>query len=232
MSRIVAIIPARGGSKGIPRKNLIELCGKPLVAWSVLQASGAAAIESVWVTSDSDEILEVSRAFGAKGVRRPAEIAGDDATSEAAWLHALDVIEREGGPVDAIVGLQPTSPIREAGDLQGAVEHFREAGLDSLFSSCEIDDFFIWRREADGRLDGTNHDWRRRERRQQIERKYLENGSFYVFKTSLLRATNNRLGGRIGTFAMAKHKMFQIDAIGDIQLCEAIMRGYGFAEAS
>lgn len=232
MARIVAVIPARGGSKGIPRKNLIPLCGKPLVAWSIEQARAAGAIESVWVTSDSDEILDVSRSYGARGIRRPDEIAGDTATSESAWLHAVDEIERQGGPVDIVVGMQATSPVREAADLQGAVEHFQRENLDSLFSSFEIEDFFIWRKDAEGQFEGVNHDWRRRQRRQLIEKRYVENGSIYMFRPAVLRNTNNRLGGRIGTFAMARHKSFQIDNMEDIALCEAMIRGYGYDRRS
>jgi CMP-N,N'-diacetyllegionaminic acid synthase len=229
MPRIVAIIPARGGSKGIPRKNLIELCGKPLVAWSIEQASRVSAIDSVWVSSDSDAILDVAAAHGARVVRRPATISGDAATSESAWLHALEAAERERGPVDLVVGMQPTSPIREPSDLAGAIEVFQRDRLDSLFSSCEIEDFFIWERRADGALDGVNHDWRNRRRRQEIQQRYLENGSFYIFTSELLRRTGNRLGGRIGTFPMARHKMVQIDSLPDVAHCAAIMRAYGIA---
>lgn len=229
MARVVAVIPARGGSKGIPRKNLIPLCGKPLVAWSIEQAIAVRHVESVWVSSDSEEILRISETFGARSLRRPDTIAGDSATSESAWLHAIDTIEQDGDPVDLVLGMQATSPIREPADLTEAIEQFRREGLDSLFSSCEIEDFFIWERAADGILDGVNHDWRNRQRRQDIGRRYLENGSFYLFRPMLLRETGNRLGGRIGTFAMARHKMLQIDNLSDVKHCEAIMRGYGLA---
>jgi CMP-N,N'-diacetyllegionaminic acid synthase len=229
MPRIVAVIPARGGSKGIPRKNLVPVCGKPLLVWSVEQAVRVSAIESVWVTSDSEEILRAGSAAGARPIRRPDEISGDTASSESAWLHALDTIEASGPPVDLVVGLQPTSPIRQPGDLPGALAQFEAERLDSLFSSCTIEDFFIWERLGDGVMEGVNHDWRVRKRRQQIARRYLENGSFYVFRPSLLRKTGNRLGGRIGTYTMARHTMIQIDAAEDITLCESIMRGYGMA---
>jgi CMP-N,N'-diacetyllegionaminic acid synthase len=224
---VVAIIPARGGSKGFPRKNLAPCCGKPLLAWSILQARGARRIDSVWVSSDDAEILDVSRQYGARPIRRPPELSGDEASSESAWSHALEQIEGAGeGPVEAVVGMQATSPVRESADLDGAVERFRGEGLDSLFSCCEIEDFFIWER-AEGALRGVNHDHRHRRRRQAIERRYLENGSFYVFTPALLRATGNRLGGTIGVFPQPRHKMFQIDDEEGLRLCEAVMRGYG-----
>jgi CMP-N,N'-diacetyllegionaminic acid synthase len=222
----VAIIPARGGSKGLPRKNLAPCCGKPLLAWSILQARGARRIDSVWVSSDDQEILEVAGGYGARPIRRPAELSGDEASSESAWAHALEQIEREGAEVELVVGMQATSPVRESADLDGAVERFRREGLDSLFSCCAIEDFFIWER-SQGALRGVNHDPFRRRRRQAIEPRYLENGSFYVFTPALLRSTGNRLGGTIGVFPQARHKMFQIDDEEGLRLCEAVMRGYG-----
>lgn len=227
MSSTVAIIPARGGSKGIPRKNVIDVAGKPLIAWSILQAAAAFEIDSVWVTSDDDEILAVAESYGARPIRRPAEISGDRATSESAWLHALDVIEAQGVPVDLVVAMQATSPLREASDLDGGVRALREKGYDSLLSVAEVEDFFMWRVAADGNAESVNYDYRDRKRRQQIEKRYLENGSFYVFRPEQLRRDNNRLGGRIGLFTMARHKMFQIDNPEDVELCAAIIRGFG-----
>lgn len=227
MGATVAIIPARGGSKGIPRKNLVDLCGKPLLAWSVLQARGSASVHSVWVSSDSDEILEVAVRFGAYPIKRPAEISGDEAGSESAWQHALDAIESGGLHVERAIGMQATSPIREASDITAALAQFESESLDSLLTCCEIEDFFMWAREPDGSPVGVNHDYRNRRRRQNIEKRYLENGSFYIFTPKILRATHNRLGGKIGLYVMEKYKMFQIDNFQDIVLCQAIMRGYG-----
>ena len=227
MTSTVAIIPARGGSKGIPRKNLIDICGKPLFAWSILQARNAAEIDSVWVTSDDDEILSVAAAYGARPILRPPEISGDTATSESAWLHALDAIEAQGVKIDLVVAMQATSPLREPSDLDGGIRALREHGNDSLRSVTEVEDFFTWRICADGGAEAVNYDYCNRKRRQQIEKRYLENGSFYVFRPEQLRRDNSRLGGRIGLFVMSRFKMFQIDNPEDIDLCAAIMRGFG-----
>lgn len=227
MGVTVAVIPARGGSKGIPRKNLITFCGKPLLVWSILQARACRAVHSVWVSSDDEEILNIAVQAGARPIMRPVEISGDEASSESAWLHALDVIESEGLTVDRIVGMQATSPIRESSDISNALAQFERDGLDSMLSCCEIEDFFMWRYGSDGQPAGVNHDYRNRRRRQIIEKRYLENGSFYIFKPNILRTYNNRLGGKIGLFVMEKYKMFQIDNPQDLTLCEVIMRGYG-----
>jgi N-acylneuraminate cytidylyltransferase len=227
MSATVAIIPARGGSKGIPRKNLVNVCGKPLIAWSILQAKNARHIDSVWVTSDDDEILAVAESFGARPIRRPAEISGDQATSESAWLHALGAIEAQGVSIGLVVAMQATSPIRDSTDLDGGLLMLREQGFDSLLSVAEVEDFFTWRIAEDGGAESINYDYHNRKRRQQIEKRYLENGSFYVFRPEQLRRDSNRLGGRIGLFVMERHKMFQIDNPQDIELCAAVMRGFG-----
>jgi N-acylneuraminate cytidylyltransferase len=226
--RTLAVIAARGGSKGIPQKNLIDLCGKPLIAWTVLQAAAARGVDVVAVSSDSDAILAAAEAAGAIGVRRPDEISGDLASSEAAWLHALDQTDGRSGPFGRIVALQATSPIREASDIDHALDAFEREKLDSLLSVCEVEDYFNWRVGKDG-PEPINYDYHDRRMRQQIEKRYLENGSFYVFIPSLLRERKNRLGGRIGMHVMERHKMFQIDRPEDVKLCAAIMRSYGYA---
>ncbi|HEX9213499.1 MAG TPA: acylneuraminate cytidylyltransferase family protein [Bradyrhizobium sp.] len=226
--KTLAVIAARGGSKGIPHKNLLDLCGKPLIAWTVEQARAARGVDVVAVSSDSDKILEAAEAAGAVGVRRPGDISGDLASSESAWLHALDAIDERMGRFERIVALQATSPIREPGDLEQALDIFDREHLDSLLSVCEVEDYFNWRIGAGG-PEPINYDYRNRRMRQQIEKRYLENGSFYVLIPSLLREQNNRLGGKIGFHVMERHKMFQIDRPEDVKLCAAIMRSYGYA---
>lgn len=226
--RTLAVIAARGGSKGIPNKNLIDLCGKPLIAWTVMQAAAARGVDVVAVSSDSDQILAAAEAAGAVGVRRPEDISGDLASSESAWLHALEQLDGKLGPFGRVVALQATSPIREPSDIEQALATFEREELDSLLSVCEVEDYFNWRIGADG-PEPINYDFRNRRMRQQIEKRYLENGSFYVLIPALLREQNNRLGGKIGMHLMERHKMFQIDRPEDIKLCAAIMRSYGYA---
>lgn len=226
--KTLAVIAARGGSKGIPHKNLLDLCGKPLIAWTVEQARAARGVDVVAVSSDSDNILAAAEAAGAVGVPRPADISGDLASSESAWLHALEAIDARLGRFERIVALQATSPIREATDIELALDTFDRARLDSLLSVCEVEDYFNWRIGANG-PEPINYDYRNRRMRQQIEKRYLENGSFYVLIPSLLREQNNRLGGKIGFHVMERHKMFQIDRPEDVKLCAAIMRSYGYA---
>lgn len=226
--KTLAVIAARGGSKGIPHKNLLDLCGKPLIAWTVEQARAARGVDVVAVSSDSDNILAAAEAAGAIGVRRPEDISGDLASSESAWLHALNAIDERMGRFERIVALQATSPIRQSSDIEDALSTFDRDHLDSLLSVCEVEDYFNWRIGASG-PEPINYDYRDRRMRQQIEKRYLENGSFYVLIPSLLREQNNRLGGKIGFHVMDRHKMFQIDRPEDVKLCAAIMRSFGYA---
>ncbi|WP_368507574.1 acylneuraminate cytidylyltransferase family protein [Bradyrhizobium lupini] len=226
--KTLAVIAARGGSKGIPHKNLLDLCGKPLIAWTVEQARAARGVDVVAVSSDSDNILAAAEAAGAVGVRRPEDISGDLASSESAWLHALNATDERMGRFERIVALQATSPIRESSDIENALATFDRDHLDSLLSVCEVEDYFNWRIGASG-PEPINYDYHNRRMRQQIEKRYLENGSFYVLIPSLLREQNNRLGGKIGFHVMDRHKMFQIDRPEDVKLCAAIMRSYGYA---
>ena len=226
---VAAIIPARGGSKGIPNKNIIDFCGKPLVSWSIEHALKARGVDSVWVSSDSNEILSIASRFGARMIRRPDDISGDQASSESAWIHAVGEVERFHPDLELVIGMQATSPIREAVDLERALELFRQKGLDSLFTSARFHDFFIWHPAPEGGLIGFNHDYKNRKRRQDIEENFLENGSFYIFRPDNLKKWNNRLGGLVGTYVMEDYKKFQVDSPEDLRFCEVIMKGYGLA---
>jgi CMP-N,N'-diacetyllegionaminic acid synthase len=222
----VAVILARGGSQGIPRKNLSDFCGKPLLAWSIEQAHAAKGIDSVWVSSDDDEILTVAEDFGAQSISRPPAIADSVATSESGWLHALDTLEAQGVAVDRYVAPQCTSPVRTAGDFDGALTLFDAEALDSMFSATSIPDFNIWRPDSSGTLDSYTYDYRRRERRQEKGEQFLENGSFWIFKPNVLREFDNRMGGKIGMWRMEFWKSFQIDEPEDLRFCEILMRAY------
>jgi len=220
----VAIIPARGGSKGIPRKNVVDLAGKPLIAWSIERAKAAKSVSSVWVSTDDGEIAEVSRKYGAQVVIRPPEFATDKSQSEDALIHALDQIERETGrKVDVVVFLQATSPLRGKGDIDEAVGKFIADGADSLFSCLKLEDYFIWE-ERDGKFDSVNYDYRNRKPRQDIMPQYLENGSIYAFKPNVLRKERNRLGGKITIYEMEEWKSHQIDEPEDLQICEHYLK--------
>lgn len=225
--KATAIIPARGGSKGLPGKNIKPFCGKPLIAWSIEQAQNSAHVDSVWVTSDSEEILQVAEQHGAFGIKRPAEISGDTASSESAWLHAIDAISTcTGKEPSLILAMQATSPLRDSRDIDLAVEQFHRENLDSLLSGDPLEIFFIWSRQRDGHWMSSNFDYRQRPRRQEIPTQAHENGSFYLFRSHVLRTSGNRLHGRIGLYEMAKWKGFEIDTLDEFEFCEMVYRHY------
>ncbi len=217
----VAIIPARGGSKGIPGKNIIEFCGKPLIAWSIEACLRSGRIKDVYVSTDDAGIEQVSAKYGAKIVRRPAEFATDTASSEAALVHAVDEIEKSV-PIDAVVFLQATSPLRTPDDVKNAVDTFFKDGCDSLFSAAILDDFCIWKKQKED-LTSLTYDYKNRGRRQDREPHFLENGSIYIFKPEILHTLKNRLGGRIGMYFMDFWKSFEIDKKEDLELCRLFM---------
>ena len=225
--KVSCIILARGGSKGIPKKNIIDFCGKPLIAWTILQALDAKGVTDVWVSSDSDEILEVSKRYGANTIVRPKVISGDAEPSESAWLHAIDFIEQQSEySIDFVLAPQVTSPLRHAADFSDAIAQIKANGVDSLLSVAEVEDFFIWKQRDGENPQSVNYDYKDRRPRQQIEKTYIENGSFYLFKPQVLINDNNRLGGNISLFVMDRYKMFQIDNVEDIELSSVIMKGF------
>ncbi len=222
-SEVLALIPARGGSKGIPRKNLQPLAGRPLIAHTVEHALAAQRVTRVVVSTDDDEIAAVAEACGADVIRRPAEISGDTASSESALLHALDHLrDAEGYERALVVFLQATSPIRRPSDIDDAISTLVDAGADSLFSACPVHGF-VWRRSGDG-LRSLTYDHEHRPRRQDIGDDFLENGSIYVFKPWVLRELGNRLGGRIAVYEMDPLHSFQVDEPGDLELMERILQ--------
>ena len=218
------IIPARGSSKAISGKNTMDFAGKPLLAWTILQALDSGVADTVYVSSDSNEILDTAVRYGAVAIRRPDEFSADTATMELALIHALDNIHSERGfDPDRIVLLQATSPLREPSDIVNAVHTFDEQFADSLFSDAVLDDFCAWI-EEDGTLKGKTFDPWSRGRRQERKPLYLENGSIYIFKSSLLRSTGNRLGGKISRYSMPFWKSFETDTLENAELCEFYFR--------
>ena len=223
---VIAIIPARGGSKGIPQKNLIHFCGNPLLAWSILQAKNADLIKKVYVSSDNEEILSVAGQYGAEAILRPSEISTDTSTSESALIHSLDRIENsEKIKIDLIVFLQATSPLRESIDIDNAISKILKEQGDSLLSVCLLDDLCAFRKKGN-QLYGITYDPYKRGRRQDREPIYHDNGSIYIFKPEILRKFNNRIGGKTVLFEMPFWKFFEIDTWDDVEICEFFFKKY------
>jgi len=220
--KIVSIIPARGGSRSIPDKNIIDFCGKPLIAWTINQAVNSKYISDVFVSTDDEEISSVSSKYGAYVIKRPHEIATDLSSSEDALQHALSIIEKER-KINTVVFLQATSPLRTTKDIDAAIELFNGKRGDSLFSASILGDFCVWSGQGEA-LESITFDYNNRGRRQERNPYYLENGSIYIFKPEILKKYKNRLGGKILLFFMPFWKSYEIDAAEDLEICEFYMR--------
>ena len=220
--RVLAIIPASGGSKGIPHKNLQTIAGRSLVEHSVRQAVSASSVHSVLVSTDDDDIAEISRVAGAAVVRRPDELSGDTASSEAALLHALDHDAQLGNErPELIVFLQATSPLRTPSHIDEAVATLREQKADSLFSANELH-AFVWS-DRGGALESVTYDFADRRRRQDFdETHWVENGSIYVCRTEILTETGNRLGGEITVYPMDELSSLQIDDHSELRMARQL----------
>jgi YrbI family 3-deoxy-D-manno-octulosonate 8-phosphate phosphatase len=219
----LAIIPARGGSKGIPRKNIIPIAGKPLITYNIEQARHSRYIHRVVVSTDDDEIADVARRYGAEIVRRPAEISGDSAPSESALLHVLQVLQQQDGyQPDLLVFLQCTSPLTLAEDIDGTIQALLSQRADTALAVIPFH-YFLWRQEADGAV-GINHDRRVRSLRQEREPQYLETGAVYVMKVPDFLKVRHRFFGKTALYIMPAERRLEIDEPADLQIAELRLR--------
>jgi len=214
---VVAVVPARGGSKGIPGKNLRKVGGVPLVARAVLAALSAERIDRVIVTTDDDEIDRVASAAGAEVIGRPADLAGDTASSESAVLHAIHEL---GEVPEVVILVQPTSPFIDPGDLDAAVAEVAGGVRDAVFSAVETHEF-LWTLGPDG-ARGVNHDPAVRLPRQQRQPQYRETGAFYVMRGSGFVTHRHRFFGRIGIVPVDERGAIEIDTVEELELACAI----------
>lgn len=222
---ILAIIPARGGSKAIPRKNVQIVGGKPLIAHSIEHAKQSASITRIVVSTDDAEIASISREYGAEVIARPAEISGDTATSETALVHVLDTLEQTEKYVPELVAfLQCTSPVRHPNDIERAIITFRRENADSLLAAIPFQ-VFMWH-EVDGEIKAMDYDPRQRPRRQDRNPQWIENGSFYLFKPSVLREFKSRLGGKIALHELDEWCSLDINGPRDLKMAEWLLANY------
>ncbi|MFW2830495.1 cytidylyltransferase domain-containing protein [Sphingomonas sp. ID0503] len=215
--RAIAVIPARGGSKGLPGKNLAPLDGVPLVLRTIRAAQAASRIDCVIVSSDDPAILALAKEAGVTALDRPAAISGDEASSEAAVLHALDSISTADG---VVVMLQCTSPFTTPVEVDALVTALDDAAYDSAVI-VRADHGFLWRRDA-GRGVGVNHDPTcPRQRRQDLEPAFRETGAGYAMRMAAFRQTGHRFCGNVA-LVQSDAPAVEIDDAADLALVRAI----------
>lgn len=217
----MAIVPARAGSKGIPGKNLRTVGGRSLVRRAVDAARATPTIDAVVVSTDGDAIADAARDAGALVVRRPPELAGDEASSESALLHVLDAMTADGRAPEVVVFLQATSPFIDPVDLDHAVRRVQSGAADVVFAATPSH-AFLWRTAPDGGAHAVNHDAATRPRRQDREPEYRETGAFYVLRAAALRAHGHRFHGRVELAVTDPRMAIDIDDLHDLELADAL----------
>lgn len=199
---IIGLIPARGGSKGVPGKNIKMIYGKPLIVWSIERALESKLLERVVVSTDSKEIAEISRMAGAEILMRPADLATDTASTLDVMIHALKYC-----PADTLVLLQPTSPCRASGLIDECIEDFQQGDYDSLATGWNCD----YKEYATNTLP-----------RQQIKGFFYDDGNVYVMKATNVLA-GDRYGKKICRKIISKYQNAEIDDAYDFWLLEKIL---------
>ena len=218
---IIAIIPARGGSKGIPKKNIINFLKKPLITHSIEYAKSSNLINDIYISTDDNHIAKIGSENGAKIIKRPDFLSNDTASTESAILHLLNEINNKP---DVIVLLQPTSPLRPKGSLDKALEYFFLEKHDSLLSISPTHRFF-WNIKDKKAIP--KYDFKNRPRRQDIKDSdvnYVENGSLYISTYDNFINKKNRLGGDIGYIIFDEEYSFEIDTYTDLKILESIAK--------
>lgn len=217
----VGVILARGGSKGVPRKNVVPFAGAPLISWSILQLKQA-GLERVIVSTDSAEIANIASEYGAETLRRPDHLSSDSADGDSALVHGARELSLT--PETRIVLAQATSPLRLPAHFSEALKLFEHEEADSLFSAVEFADLCAWSKEPS--LRSVTYDFETRGNRQARQPLLVENGSFYITRVRTLLRFENRLGGKISSYTMPKWTMPEIDDPADLELCLPLMLNF------
>lgn len=211
--KIISVITARGGSKGIPRKNIVDVAGKPLI-WYSINASLNSNVHETWVSTDDEEIKQISLKCGAKVIDRPAELSGDIIMPDAALLHAAENID-----FDVLVFIQPCSPMIKPEFINNGIKKVISEGYDSSFAAVRES----WLPKWD--LDANTIDWdiKNRPRRQDTDEWYRETGMFYVTKREMLLESKLRYSGKIGISEIPLADSFQVDNKQDLDLIRKML---------
>lgn len=222
---MIAIIPARGGSKGLPGKNIRPLNGKPLISYTVETALQAKHIDRVIISTDDEEIAKVAVMYGAElPFMRPTELASDTAMAIDNYIYTVNRLEKESGKtIDSIVVLQPTSPLRIAEDIDGAVELFLKKNADSVISYTQEAHPVSWHKYLDneGRFVNLFND--NIANRQENRVSYYPNGAVYVFKTKLIRE-RKYYTDKSYAYVMPRNRSIDIDFMEDFEYAEFLLK--------
>lgn len=233
--KLLALIPARGGSKGIKKKNIVPLCGKPLIWYTIEAAKKSGVFHNIVVSTDSEEIAEISRKWGASvPFKRPDYLATDDAKGIDVVLHAMEFMENQGESYDAIMVLQPTSPLRTSGDIRNAVRVFSQKNANAVVSITEADHPPLWINTIppDGRLDDFLLPEARNKNRQELPKYYRLNGAIFLARWEYLKKYRDWFKKDCFAYIMPRERSVDIDAMVDLLLAEALLKLRGECNGS
>ncbi len=227
MTRTLGVVPARGGSKGVPRKNLRPLCGKPLIAWTI-EAALSSRLDRVVVSSDDDEIIDVANRYGELApFSRPAELATDDARTLPVVQHALRFVEAAGDRFDVIVLLQPTTPMRRAADIDAGLEKMSRGDCDSVVTVVDVGAHhpFRMKRVVDGDLliNYVDQGFEDMRPRQELPPVYIREGSLYIATRELVMERGTLVGDRARALIVDPERTVNIDTEADFLRAESLM---------
>ena len=224
-TKCIAIIPARGGSKGIPKKNIKQLSGKALIAYSIEAALKSQYNSKTIVSTEDEEIAEISRRYGAEVIERPNELARDETPTIDVIFQVLEILKMKNYNPDIVVLLQPTSPLRSAGDIDNAINLFLDSGCESVVSVCEVEHPPHWSfRIEEGYLKSLFDKRYLRMRRQDLEKAYIPNGAIYVSTPQTLYKYKSFYCNHIIPYIMPFERSVDIDNEIDFMLAELLMR--------
>ena len=227
--KTLAIIPARGGSKGIPRKNIVLVGGNPLIAWTIQAAKKSKYIDRIVVSSDDDEILKTSVKFGVEPIKRPAELATDTALPEPVIHHALNYLKKTAYVPDILVYLQPTSPLRTHRDIDQAFDIFFKTRATAAISVIEIDKKYLKAFVPDNRgfLKGAVNNKFPFMNRQLLPNIYLPNGAIYIITIPAFKKFNRLLSDKTAPHVMSLEKSIDIDTPEDLKKLKKYLKNNG-----
>jgi CMP-N,N'-diacetyllegionaminic acid synthase len=219
---VLGLITARGGSKGFPGKNIHSISGRPLIAYTIEAAINSKFISNITVSSDSDEILKIAKKFGAKTIKRPDEFAQDTSSSEDTILHALDYLSQRGEIFDILVLLQPTSPLRDAEDIDNAIKLMIDKKASGVISVTNIGvkPFKSYYLNESGFLKGVHNDKTPNMRRQDLPDAFLANGAIYAVYVNDFLNSKSLIPMNTIPYVMSKSKSIDIDTIEDVRIVE------------
>lgn len=228
---VLGLIPARGGSKGIPRKNIALLRGQPLIGYTIQAASESEYVNRIVVSTDDREIADVSQGLGAEvPALRPLHLSQDDTPSIDVALYQLEALRRHEGYIpDVLVLLQPTSPLRTAQDIDAAVKLLIEADCDSVVSVCPVEEhpYLMYSIDGSGALQPYAPSWPNRLRRQDYPPAFRLNGAIYAIRPHVLSQERSFVGEHTRPLIMPRDRSIDIDVPSDLDRAAAMLQERG-----